>query len=262
MKSSTLLLGLGPALPPVSLVIPVFNEEVRLHRNARALFDYASGLPDGSRLIIVDDGSSDRSLEIARSLAAGSRRIDVVTQQHTGKGAAVEHGLNLATTAVAGYTDVDLSTPLHEVDRLIRLAGDARSLVIGSRGVSESKIVNHQRRPREWLGRLFNLLVRSTIAPGIRDTQCGAKFANTETWHSILAHTNQPGFAWDAEVVALAMRLGHGVREIGIEWAHDPMTRVDVLSDGLRMATSVLQIARQLRESPATAHPESVPQTP
>lgn len=235
---------------PVSLVIPVFNESRRLRRNGRALAGFIDEQPVGSRLIIVDDGSEDDTLSVARSVSMMSNRIEVLTCPHLGKGAAVESGISYASSPLIGYTDVDLSTPLHEVRRLFEIASRSKGLVIGSRGLPESRILNHQHRRRELLGRAFNLLVQTMLTPGVMDTQCGAKFARAEVWTAILERTRETGFAWDAEAVAIAIRRGLGVHEIGIEWSHDPLTRVDVWRDGISMVNAILGIALRQRAEP------------
>lgn len=245
----------------MSLVIPVFNEARRLRRNGVALAQFIDSQPAGSRLIIVDDGSEDDTLSVARSVSHMSQRVEVLVCPHLGKGAAVESGIFHATTPLIGYTDVDLATPLHEIRRLFDIASRSRGLVIGSRGLPDSVILNHQDLRRELLGRTFNLLVQSTLAPGVMDTQCGAKFARTEVWAAILDNTHEIGFAWDSEAVAIAIRQGFGVHEIGIEWSHDPLTRVDVWRDGIGMVHAVLRIALRLRVEPVLKIPASV-QTP
>jgi glycosyltransferase involved in cell wall biosynthesis len=221
-------------------VVPIFNEEARLKTNGPSFVSYIESAPSGSCVMLVDDGSADTTAAVAKSMAERSPQVVFLKRPHFGKGAAVAHGLAHCDTPLAGYTDVDLSTPLHEVDRLFSIAASTPTLVIASRDVATSRVLTHQNSLRERLGRTFNTLVRATITPGIHDTQCGAKFARRQTWDALLAHTKNPGFAWDAEAVAVAQRLGLGVSEIGIEWSHDPMTRVNVIPDGIRMAVSVL----------------------
>lgn len=233
---------------PLSLVIPVFNEEARLVGNGNELIQYIEGQPSGSKLLIVDDGSTDGTRQAAQGLVERSPCVTYLHRPHLGKGAAVQKGLEAAETPLSGYTDVDLSTPLHEVDRLFQLAASTECLVIGSREMPQTLIANHQARRREWLGRLFNLWVRAMIAPGIRDTQCGAKFARREVWEAILPRVAENGFAWDAAVVAHALRLDIPVLEVGIEWSHDPSTRVRVWRDGLSMAMAVPRIAARSRQ--------------
>lgn len=244
---------------PVTLVVPIFNEVSRLTRNHFEFSSYVARCPEGSELILVDDGSTDDTFATAQELFSHSERSRVLLRPHLGKGAAVAFGLRMGSAPVAGYTDVDLSTPLHEVTRLFDRARATDALVIGSRGQPTSRVTKHQQAWRESLGLTFNLLVRATITPRIRDTQCGAKFARRSTWDAILGRAEEPGFAWDAEAVALSMKLGLGVDEVGIEWRHDPMTRVKVMSDGLTMAARVISIKRRLAKVGPLNQVESAP---
>jgi dolichyl-phosphate beta-glucosyltransferase len=183
-------------LEAISLVVPVFNEEWRPQQNADALIGFIKEQAPGSQLIVVDDGSTDNTVQVASALRLDeSSRAALIARPHLGKGAAVEVGLRSAVTSLAGYTDVDLPTPLHEIARLIRIAASTNALVIGSRGKPETKIGTHQARRQELLGKLFNLWVRAMITPGIKDTQCGAKFARQDVWESILRSMEEKAFA-------------------------------------------------------------------
>jgi dolichyl-phosphate beta-glucosyltransferase len=236
----------------LTLVIPLFNEEFRLQRSWEHLVTFVDRQHSGSRLILVDDGSEDNTAEVARRMARTHDRITVVQRPHLGKGAAVEFGIGMVETPLAGYTDVDLSTPLDEMERLFTLCEQRDLLVIGSRGASGAKVTIHQSKIREALGRMFNLWVRILLVPGIRDTQCGAKVAPSHVWRDLLGSTREQGFAWDAEIVALAIHQGSGVVEEPIKWSHDPSTRVQVLTDGAAMIVSVLRMRRYIKSSSHT----------
>jgi dolichyl-phosphate beta-glucosyltransferase len=137
------------------------------------------------------------------------------------------------------------------MDRLFDIAASDLTVVIGSRSAADTVIQVHQAGAREWLGWLFNRWAQLLVTPGISDTQCGAKAAQTTVWFDILEHTREPGFAWDTEVLAVARRLGLQIEEVGVEWSHDPATRVRILRDGVVMALTVLRIAaRCLRITP------------
>jgi glycosyltransferase involved in cell wall biosynthesis len=236
------------------LVVPMFNEEERAAGTVLPLLDHIDRKPEGSVLVFVDDGSSDRTIEVVERAVAehGSQRASVLARPHLGKGAAVRAGLLQASTTVAAFCDVDLATPLAEVDRLAAIAIEGSCLAIGSRGVSEARIEQRESLRREIAGKAYNRLVR-VLCPGITDTQCGAKAATTATWRAILAHSREDGFAWDVEAIALAMRLSIPVREIGVEWHHDDRTRVRVLHDGLSMVLSVPRIGLRVRRAAAAA---------
>lgn len=232
------------AVGPVALVVPVFNEEERLREHGERLLGFVATFGQGSELIIVDDGSTDGTCEVAEGLVRKhpSGRVSLVRRPHEGKGAAVRAGLEDATAGVAGFCDVDLATPLDQLQRLFAAAFAAPALVIGSRGVVSSVLVRREGHVRELLGKTYNRLLRITLTPGICDTQCGAKAATTAVWREILPHCRERGFAWDVEAVAVARRLDIAVWELGILWAHDPRTRVRPLVDGMAMVWAVPRI--------------------
>ena len=231
------------------LVIPMFNEEERVGESLDPLLDFVSDRPAGSSLIFVDDGSTDRTVEV---VTAGIKRHGtdsaiVLPRPHAGKGAAVRAGLQAAQTVVAAFCDVDLATPLVELSRVIEIAESGSCLAIGSRAVPNALVQQHEKRRREIAGKAFNRLVRTRLCGGVADTQCGAKAAPTWVWQTILPFSREVGFAWDVEVIAAARRLRIPVREIGVEWNHDDRTRVRVLRDGMLMVLAVPRIYRNVR---------------
>jgi dolichyl-phosphate beta-glucosyltransferase len=239
-------------VPPLSLVVPLFNEESRLIESGEALGDFLGRFAPPSELILVDDGSADRTAEVAEGVAF---RLPVTARvlrcPHRGKGAAVRAGLLAARAPVAAFCDIDLATPLDELERIIAVATSGPVLAIGSRDVVATRLVQPEGELRELMGKMFNRLLRLTLTPGIFDTQCGAKAATTAVWHEILPFCREDGFAWDAEAIAVARRLGVAVWEVGIEWRHDPRTRVRPIRDGAAMVRAVPRIARGVRLIPS-----------
>ena len=233
----------------LSLVVPVFNEEDRVRRSVPRLATFVSSCAPGSELIFVDDGSTDRTCEIIEDLLTGRGKDStrVIRRPHLGKGAAVSSGIKAATCAYVGFCDVDLATSFDDVRHLLEIAKSAHVLAIGSRALSDSRIITHEHRSRELLGRAYNKLIRMSLAPDIFDTQCGAKVAPREVWEAVLANCEEPGFAWDVEVVATALTLGIGVREVPVTWSHDHHTKVKVLRDGAGMITALAGVHRRIR---------------
>jgi SAM-dependent methyltransferase len=182
-------------------------------------------------------------------LIAASPGVDVrlLSRSHAGKGAAVAAGLAATTGAFVGFCDLDLSTPLDELDRILDTAVAAPVLAIGSRDLTGSTLLAREGRVRETLGRAYNRLLQATVTPGVVDTQCGAKVAARSVWDRILPWCRQPGFAWDAEVVAVALALGIGVREVPIEWRHDDRSKIRVGRDGAAMVLATRGIWRSTR---------------
>jgi dolichyl-phosphate beta-glucosyltransferase len=241
--------------PALSLVVPVYNEEVRLAESGPALVAFVAGFGPGSELIIADDGSTDRTLEVADTLigtAAPGVRVHRLALPHRGKGATVQAGLLEARGTVSAFCDVDLATPLDDLDRLVRIVATGAPVVAAaSRDVVTTTIVRPESPERELLGKLYNRLIQVTVLPGVRDTQCGAKAALTSVWRTVLAYTREPGFAWDVEALAVARRLGFAVWEVGVAWSHDDRSKVRPLRDGASMVRAMPRIWKSTRRAEA-----------
>jgi dolichyl-phosphate beta-glucosyltransferase len=230
-------------------VVPVYNEEERLAESGPELADFVAGMAPGSELIIADDGSADSTHAVADELARlwGRDLVRVLRLQHRGKGAAVRQGLRASRCAYAGFTDVDLATPLAEVARLLSAAESGPVLTIASRDVVTTTLVETEGPVREFLGKSYNRLVRLALTPGIHDTQCGAKVASGPVWSQILRYSREEGFAWDVEVIAIARRLGFAIWELGVSWRHDQRSRVRPFRDGSAMVRAVPRIWHAVR---------------
>jgi SAM-dependent methyltransferase len=245
---------MNDAAAALTLVVPVYNEEVRVPEFAPPLVDFLRSLPSGSELVFVDDGSADKTVaEVEACIARhGGAPVRLLTRPHAGKGAAVSAGLAAVTTEYAGFCDLDLSTPLDDLHRIYRAAMRADVLATGSRDLATSTLVRRESRVREMLGRAYNRLVQATVAPGIVDTQCGAKVARRSVWERILPWCGESGYAWDAEAIAVALALGVPVQEVPIAWRHDDRSKVRVLPDGAAMVLAtrrIIQRAGQARRA-------------
>jgi dolichyl-phosphate beta-glucosyltransferase len=240
-----------PETASLTLVVPLYNERHRFGRFADALTAFIAAQAPGSTLLFVDDGSDDGTADLGDAFAASQPdgRVHLVRCPHRGKGAAVQAGLEAATTALAAFCDLDLSTPPRDLARIIEAARRAPIVAIGSRDVAMSTITRHQGVTRELLGRAYNRAVQLAVAPGILDTQCGAKAARTELWQQVLPWCSEHGFAWDVEVVGVAQQLGIPVQEIPIEWHHDDGSRVHVLRDGIKMLRALPRIRANMRSA-------------
>lgn len=244
--------AVSSSVPSLSLVVPLFNEEVRVAEHGAQLLDFVSNLGPGSELIFVDDGSTDRTALAVESLRQKSPdTVRLLRFPHLGKGAALRSGLSEARADYAGFTDVDLSAPVDQLEIILKAATMGPVLAIGSRDLPTSNLPQSQRRVRELLGKSYNRLVQLSLVPGVADTQCGAKFASVQVWKAVLRWSQEDGYAWDVEVLAIARRLGISVQEVGIEWWHDERSRVNVGPDGLRMVWALPRIARHLDGVPA-----------
>jgi dolichyl-phosphate beta-glucosyltransferase len=158
----------------LSVVIPSYNEEQRLEPGLRQALDYLARRGTSYELLVVDDGSRDRTPEIAAAFADRGVRV-LRHERNRGKGAAVRTGVLASRGDRVLLSDADFSTPITELPKLERCLADGTPLAIGSRGLAESQVRQRQPLYRETMGKIFNRLIRLLGVRGIRDTQCGFK---------------------------------------------------------------------------------------
>ena len=211
--------------PALSVVVPALNEEDRLPRTLERIVAHLGRRREGYELVVVDDGSRDRTAE--RAQAAGATVLRNETNR--GKGYAVRRGMLAARGARRLMTDADLSTPIEELDRLCARMDEGHDVVIGSRALPGSRIEVRQPWYRENMGRFFNLFVRALAVPGVTDTQCGFKLFSGAAARDVFSASRLDGFSFDVEVLFLARRKGYRIAEVPVIWRNDAATRVSLL---------------------------------
>ena len=203
----------------VSIVIPAFNEARRLPRTLRALSEWIELRTDEIEIIVVDDGSTDdTNLLTSEFPFVKFESLSV----NMGKGAAVRHGMLIASGVRVLMMDADLATPLSEFDVLDKVMASGADVVIGSRPLQSSTLEVRQPIMREFAGRLFNFIVRTVSGLPFKDTQCGFKLWRRDAARSTFELCTVNGFAFDVESLVVASALGYDIQEIGVKWAHQP----------------------------------------
>lgn len=222
------------------MVIPAFNEAGRLPRTLERVLGYLASWGRPHELLVVDDGSSDTTVDCARQ--AGGPHLTVIRNEtNRGKGYSVRRGMLAATGRRRLMTDADLSTPIEDLPRLMAAMDEGHEIVIGSRAVSGARIVVHQPWHRENVGRLFNLLVRLVAVPGVHDTQCGFKLFAAEAAVAAFSLARLDGFCFDVEALFIARKQGYRIAEVPVTWRNDAATRVSLWA-GFRAFPDVLRI--------------------
>ena len=186
--------------PDLSVVLPAFNEELRLIR-----------LP-----------------------------------ANRGKGYAVRTGIVNARGGRILFADADGATPMAEVERLDAALDGGADVAIGSRAVASGEVRVRARLHRRLIGRTFHALVRLLTVDGIRDTQCGFKLFRAEAAHDLFSRMRMDGFSFDVEVLLMARRRGYGIAEVPVNWEHQPGSRVNLVTDSVRMAADLFAIRGHL----------------
>jgi len=235
----------------LSIVIPVYNEEARIRECLDRVVDWISRRDDRIEVIVVDDGSSDTTLAIARKIATMHPTITVISERHLGKANAVLTGLAAARGTYAGFCDVDLATPLSTWDRCEDALNNGAEVAIASReGVGAIRV--GEPWYRHAMGRAFNGLIRMLLLPGIHDTQCGFKFFTREALVTILPRcqlyraatvVQRPRVtAFDVELLYIARRQRLEIDVIPITWTYGEHTKVNPLTDTLQNLRDVLEV--------------------
>lgn len=242
-------------LTPLSLVVPVYNEELRL---PSLLDTLGSAAPEAIRTagfelvetIIVDDGSQDGTKALAEEAERTTPGVKLISfPQNRGRGAAVKAAMLAARAPFALQSDVDLSTPLKEVAKLSDALKDGAEIAIGSRALPDSDITIRQSKLRETMGRTFNLIVRRLTGLPFHDTQCGFKLFHLETTRSVFEAQTIEGFASEVEVLMIARARGIRVAEVAVEWAHREPSTVRLFGSSREMFFDIVRVSRQMRKA-------------
>lgn len=235
-------------VPRLSVVIPTYNKAVRLASGLGMVRSYLGGKPYAAEILVVDDGSTDGTAEVARAALAGGGPSKVIRRERNlGKGASVREGVLAASGEIVLFCDDDMSTPIEELDKALAALEAGADVVIGSRALPDSEIRVRQRRPREWMGKAFNFLVRLFVLGGYRDTQCGFKAFRREAARDIFGRLRTTGFGFDVEVLVLCRELGYRVAEIPVVWCDARPSRVHIFKGSWGMLKELWGIRRRAR---------------
>lgn len=233
----------------LSIVIPAYNEEKRIGASLQELQSFLPKHFEQTEVMVVNDGSSDKTSQVVKAFETfeGTHRLTLIElDKNQGKGAAVKAGVEHASGDYILFMDADLSTPLTEISKVLLPLQAGKDIVIGSRAVKTSNILERQPFYRESMGKMFNLLVRLFVIDGISDTQCGFKAFRREAAKEIFNRLQTTRFGFDVEVLLWAKMLGYSVEEVGITWINSPHSRVSPIRDSLEMLWSLLRIRRQV----------------
>jgi dolichyl-phosphate beta-glucosyltransferase len=228
-----------------SLVVPAFDERSRIERAIDGISAWLRTKPGGWdwEVIVVDDGSSDGTAEIAeRAAAAASLPIRLLRHgTNRGKGAAIRTGVLASTGDPVLVSDTDLSTPLTEWIKLAERL-PTRPIAIGSRALDEDLVRRRQPFYRQFMGKIFNGFVRTLAVHGIHDTQCGFKLFRGDIARELFADARIDRFAYDVEILYLARQRGIEIAEVPVLWFNSPESKVSVVRDSVRMLRDLLRI--------------------
>ncbi len=241
------------ARPLLSIVIPAHNEERRLPRTLEQVFAFLKQQSYAAEVLIVENGSTDRTLEIARGFAEQHDNLQVVPLADTGKGLAVRMGMLAAGGEYRFMCDADLSMPIEEVNRFLPPALSDFDVAIGSREVKDARRFDEPVH-RHLGGRLINLMIRMLILPRLQDTQCGFKCFRASVAEDLFRQQTLNGWSFDIELLFVAYRRGYRVVEIPVDWYYRRESKVSAVRDALRMLLDIFRIRLNARRGGYDAH--------
>jgi dolichyl-phosphate beta-glucosyltransferase len=234
-----------PSVPELELVIPALNEEGRIERTIAAICEWASEATCSVGLIVVDNGSADATTECVDRANAGRLPVEIVGCRVRGKGAAVRAGVKHSNAPYVGFCDADLATPLSAITPALDLLHQGWDVVLGSRlcpGATYAVSQTLVRRSGSWC---FRRIARRYVG-SVTDTQCGFKLFVGDAARTIFTETELTSFAFDVEVVNVALRRGYRVVELPVDWSDQEGSTFRPLRDGISSFRDLAQLRRTL----------------
>lgn len=197
-------------------------------------------------MIVVENGSIDRTYQIAQDFAKENKDLHVIQNGQPGKGLAIRRGVQAAAGDYLFFCDADLSMPIEEISKFLPPQLPHVDIAIASREAPGAVRYNEPYY-RHLTGRVFNTLIRLLVLPGLQDTQCGFKCIRAEVARDIFPYQTLTGWAFDVELLYIARRHGYELVEIPIDWYFNDDSKISVFRDSLRMFLDLLLIRRNAR---------------
>ncbi|WP_428263751.1 dolichyl-phosphate beta-glucosyltransferase [Haliangium sp.] len=244
----------GAGAVALSVVIPAYDEADRIEPYLDSIQRYFDRGDEQVEVLVVDDGSRDRTAALVRARMSHDPRLGLVQYPNNrGKGHAVRVGMRAARGRLRLFADADGSTPIAEVERLRAAIAAGADVAIGSRALPAADIRRVIKPHRRVIGETFRVLRRLFLRVDIVDSQCGFKLFTSEAAAWLYSVAKVDGFAFDVELLYLASRAGMTIREVPVNWYDSSVTRVNLLLDPAKMMRDVLRIRRLHRDTPIPA---------
>ena len=213
----------------LSVIIPAYNEENRIAKTIRSVYDFLSGENYDYEILIVDDGSQDKTIRVVDDLKKEIANLELISNKNNnGKGYVVGQGMLRARGDIRLFMDADNATPIDYIKDAEAWINKGFDVVIASLTESGSRVVGHDMWYRRFLGRIANIITQILATPGISDTQRGFKVFTSKAAEDIFSRTTIKRWGFDMEALALAKKFGYKIKPIPITWNNNPDSRVNI----------------------------------
>lgn len=233
--------------PFLSIIIPAHNEEHRLPPSLDKIDAYLRTQPYSYEVIVVENGSADRTAEVTREYAAAHPYVTLIEVDTRGKGLAVKAGMLAAQGNYRFICDTDLSMPIEEIAHFLPPHADGYDISIGTREGKGARRIGEPEY-RHIMGRVNNWIIKLTAVRGFEDTQCGFKMFSAEAAEDLFSVQEMSGIGFDVEILFIARKRGYKIREVPITWYFDPDSRMRLVQDSLNMLREIWQIRQNWRK--------------
>ncbi len=227
--------------PFLSLIIPAHNEEARIPGTLTQVCNFTESQPYETEILVIENGSIDRTLAIAQEFAGMNRQIRVLQNSQSGKGRAVRQGMLAAHGVYRFMCDVDLSMSIEEINRFLPPTLENFDVAIASRE-APGAVRYGEPNYRHIVGRVYNNLIRLLALPDLQDTQCGFKCFRGEVTEELFKRQTLTGWSFDVEILFIARLLGYRIIEIPIRWYYNPQSKISVGRDSFKMGVDLITI--------------------
>ena len=250
MKAAPVKLGHQPT---VDVVIPVLNEAHVLRKSAETVLQFMrTHLSYRCQLVIVDNGSTDGTQEVARGLASEHNEVRFIHLVQRGRGRALRSAWLQSKADIVCYMDVDLSTGLDHLPELLdAIAHQGYDLATGSRLMRGARTTRSFKR--ELISRIYNVLVKAILLTKFSDAQCGFKAVSRRAVEAIIPKVEDQTWFFDTEMLVLAEKQGYRIKDIPVVWVEDDDSRVKIFKTGWDDIKGLLRLRRQLWSRQLTA---------
>jgi glycosyltransferase involved in cell wall biosynthesis len=235
----------SPSKLTVDVVIPVLNEAHVLAKSVAAVREFLRhNLPYCWRVVVVDNGSTDGTDEVARQLVEQHADVIFLQLSQRGRGRALRYAWMQSTADIVGYMDVDLSTELAAIPRAVRALVEEADIAVGSRLLRESQ--TRRKFKREFISQAYNIFVKAVLWTRFSDAQCGFKFLSRATVEKIVPQIKDQSWFFDTEMLVLAEKQGYRIKDLPVVWIEDDDSRVKIMQTAWDDIKGVLRLRRLL----------------